>query len=113
MKKNIILSRPVLEAWCLFLNEINDEDGIEAFKRAGKSTQYGDLEPAHIIKIVYEIREERMQNHLSQVASQNLENKDNPYIYENHEENKKTLRNLIEEKFPNIHKPGKLEKIGV
>ena len=39
-----------MEAWHLSLSELSNERGIEAFKEVSKSTQFGDVEPAHILE---------------------------------------------------------------
>lgn len=44
------MSVPLVEAWHLSLSELSNERGIEAFKHVSKSTQFGDVEPAHILE---------------------------------------------------------------
>lgn len=102
----------MIEAWCLFLNEISDNDGKEAFIRAGRSTQYGDLEPGHIVEIVMELQSERFERSKREDVVKEIPWNDAPKGSLFHEENKKRLRALILEKFPNIYdeKPIMLNK---
>lgn len=57
VKKNLLLSAEVEEAWYQSLLDIPNDRGTKAFGQLMRGTIYGDPEPGHIIQIVQELFE--------------------------------------------------------
>jgi len=55
VKKNLELSTLTEEAWFHSLKNLNDDDGIEAFRAMMQQTIYGDVEPGHILEKAAEL----------------------------------------------------------
>lgn len=59
VKKRLVLSDAVFVAWGSALRDIPDDLGRIAFSKVMRETQYGDVEPGHVIAAAEAVRQEK------------------------------------------------------